>query len=332
MNIRPLLTAAILCAAGAAFAQDATDTLKYSSFLPATTVNNAQSAPALIKEAATRSDGALKIELYPGGSLVSGGEVQLKLVQDGVADLAEVPLPYTPGRIEGLDVFELPNLAQSNSDGSLASLKLIADGKIKGIDDLVTVGVLQSGPYFIHTKDKIESLADLRGKKLRVSGQTQAQIVSRLGAVPVSNIPATGLAENVSRGLIDGALVDTGNLYNFGVGDLLKYHVTNLPLGNFAVLFPMTKTRYDGLSDKSKAAMDQLAGEWFTTELGKNMDAQTAAVTEKLKAAGDHVFVELSAEDLAKANEVLAQVTEAWVQKGDGRQEILDAAKAALAE
>lgn len=307
----------------------AEDVLKFSSFLPATTVNNAKSAPALIERAEELSNGALKIELYPGGSLVSGGEVQLKLVQDGAADIAEVPIPYTPGRITGLDVFELPGLATTNSDGSKISLQLIEDGLIGGMDDLIAVGVLQAGPYYIHTRDEIAGLDDLRGKKLRVSGQVQAQIVSALGAVPVSNIPATGLAENLSRGLIDGALVDTGNLYNFGVGDLLKYHVTNLPLGNFTVLWPMTKARHDALSDPSKAAIDQLAGEWFTTTLSENMDAQTAEVTAKLEAAGDHHFIELNEEDLARANEALAQVSAGWAARSDANAAVLAAVQAA---
>lgn len=321
--------AAVALTAGSGWAQD---TLKLSSFLPASTVNNAKSVPAMVEKVGELSNGALKIEVYPGGSLVSGGEVQLKLVQDGAADIAEVPIPYTPGRINGLDVFELPGLATTNSDGSKMSLKLIQDGLIGGMDDLVTIGVLQSGPYFIHTKDKVETLADLRGKKLRVSGQVQAQIVSALGAVPVSNIPATGLAENVSRGLIDGALVDTGNLYNFGVGDLLKYHVSNLPLGNFAVLWPMTKARHDALSEPSKAAIDEVAGEWFTDVLSSNMDNQTAEVTEKLKAAGDHVFVELSAEDLAKAEEGMAKIREQWAGRSAENAAVLDAVNAARAE
>lgn len=252
--LKKIAVAAMLMATPAA-AQD-TVTLKYSSFLPATTVNNAKSAPALVARADELSGGTLKIDLYPGGALVSGGEVQLKLVQDGVADIAEIPLPYTPGRVNGLEVFELPDMALTNSDGSLASLRLIDAGLISGMDDLIALGMLQAGPYYIHMREPITTLADLRGKKLRVSGQTQAQIVSRLGAVPVSNIPATSLAENVSRGLIDGALVDTGNLYNFGVGDLLKYHVTNLPLGSFAVLFGMSKERYDGLPEQARAAID----------------------------------------------------------------------------
>ncbi|WP_319532280.1 TRAP transporter substrate-binding protein [uncultured Cohaesibacter sp.] len=330
MKLKHLVAAAILGLSATSMAQAEPQTLKFSSFLPATTVNNAVSAKAFMQRAEELSDGELKVELYPGGSLVSGGEVQLKTVMDGVADMAEIPIPYTPGRIQGLDVFELPNLAEDNSDGSLATLDLINNGHIKGLEDLVVLGVLQAGPYYIHTAKEISSLADLRGKKLRVSGQTQAQIVARLGAVPVSNIPANGLAENISRGLIDGALVDVGNLYNFGIGDLVHYHVTNLPLGSFTVMWAMTKARYDSLSPKAKAAIDEMRGTWYTTELGKNMDMQTASVTERLKSEGEHTFIELSDQDLKKAESVLDKVVKSWVDKSEGNADILAAARASL--
>ena len=334
MKLKNILTGALLSVtlASAAFAQEATDELKFSSFLPASTVNNAVSVPAFIERAEALSDGALQIKLYAGGSLVSGGEVQLKIVQDGIADIAEIPIPYTPGRIEGMDVFELPNLARSNSDGSLATLALIEEGKITGLDDLVVLGVLQAGPYFIHTSEEIGSLRDLRGKKLRVSGQMQAQIVSRLGAVPVSNIPATGLAENISRGLIDGALVDTGNLYNFGIGDLVHYHVTNLPLGSFTVLWAMSRERYESLSPKSREAIDALRGEWFTEVLGANMDKQTDEVTARLEASGDHHFVAFSEADMERADKVLQQVVDNWVAADPDNADTLEAAKANLGE
>lgn len=334
MTVRKFVAGALLSVGLAAtgFAQEATDELKFSSFLPASTVNNAVSVPEFIARAEELSGGALAIRLYAGGSLVSGGEVQLKMVQDGIADIAEIPIPYTPGRIKGLDVFELPNLAQTNSDGSLATIRMLDEGVVQGMDDLVVLGVLQAGPYFIHTKDEIAGLRDLRGKKLRVSGQMQAQIVARLGAVPVSNIPATGLAENISRGLIDGALVDTGNLYNFGVGDLVHYHVTNLPLGSFSVLWAMSRDRYDSLSDESKKAIDELRGEWFTTVLGQNMDKQTADVTARLEEAGDHHFVEFSAEDIEQANGVLQQVVDGWIAADPANADIHEAAKAALGQ
>lgn len=335
MNIHKIITASIALALSSSVAlavESKVDTLKFSSFLPASTVTNKYSVAEFIEQADTLSDGHLNIKLYAGGSLVSGGAVQLKMVQNGIADIAEIPLPYTPGRIKGMDVFELPNLAKNNSDGSIATLKLIENNLISGLDDLVVLGVMQAGPYYIHTREKIEKIRDLRGKKLRVSGHTQAQIVSRLGAVPISNIPATGLAENLSRGLIDGVLVDTGNLYNFGVGDLVHYHITNLPLGSFSILWAMSKEKYNQLSPASRNAIDQLRGEWFTKVLGKNMDDQTSNVTARLIETGKHYFVELSEKDLVHANKVLEHVVDGWVGSDQKKASILMDSRASLAK
>jgi TRAP-type C4-dicarboxylate transport system substrate-binding protein len=46
------------------------------------------------------------------------------------------------------------------------------------MDDLIALGMLQSGPYYIHTRKPVASLADLRGLKLRVSGKLPAITIS----------------------------------------------------------------------------------------------------------------------------------------------------------
>ena len=132
--------------------------------------------------------------------------------------------------------------------------------------------------------------------------------------------------------MIDGALVDTGNLYNFGVGDLLHYHITNLPLGSFSVLWAMSKTSYDGLSTESRKAIDELRGEWFTTALGKNMDKQTTDVTERLKASNTHHFVEFNAGDLARTDKVLEKVVHGWVAAAPNNADILMAVQKELGQ
>ena len=127
MKLRSIITGSILSAllSGGATADSEVDELKFSSFLPATTVSNSISVPDFIARANELSGGKLQVKLYAGGSLVSGGAVQLKMVQSGIADIAEIPIPYTPGRIKGMEVFELPNLAKTNSDGSLSTVNLV---------------------------------------------------------------------------------------------------------------------------------------------------------------------------------------------------------------
>ena len=314
-NMKKLLLASALTLAGAAYA--ATETLKYASFLPATTSTNSITMPKVKEKLEAESGGTLTMEFFPGGTLGAGAKTQMRLVMNGGADAAEIPVPYNPGRIPGIDVFELPGLSQNNSDASLITMKLIEEGALTGLDQFVVLGALQAGPYLIHSKTPVAKLADLEGKRIRVSGAVQSDIVKAFKGVPVANIPANQIAENLSRNLLDAALVDMGNVYNFGIQDETKYHVTNLPLGSFAVLFLMNKDRYDKLDATQKAAVDAVRGEWFTTTIGGDMDAQMLAVEKRLQEDGSHHLVELPAEDIAKAQELLQGLVDSWTKQSD---------------
>ncbi|PIE46123.1 MAG: hypothetical protein CSA45_00520 [Gammaproteobacteria bacterium] len=302
--------------------------LKYSSFLPETTQTNHVTIPRLKAKLEELSGGNLSVEMYFGGTLGAGPKTQMRLVNNGVADFAEIPVPYTPGRIKGINVFELPFVVKDNLNGSLKTLDLIKSGDIKGTDRFVVLGALQAGPYLIHTRDKIASIDDLKGKRMRVSGAVQSAIAEAFGAVPVANIPATQIAENLSRKLLDGALVDMANVYNFRIEEETKYHVTNLELGAFSVLFLMNKEKYEGLSAENKKAIDTVKGEWFTKELGKEMNIQAKMVLDKLKGDSSQHLIELSAADLKKAQAKMQAVIDDWTKQSALNAKVYQAATA----
>ena len=80
-------------------AQADTVTLKYASFLPATTSNNSVTLPKVKEKLEAESGGTLSMEFFPGGTLGAGAKTQMRLVMNGGADAAEIPVPYNPGRI-----------------------------------------------------------------------------------------------------------------------------------------------------------------------------------------------------------------------------------------
>ncbi|MDP8162504.1 TRAP transporter substrate-binding protein [Pasteurella skyensis] len=315
----------------AVFSQTATAeqvTLKYSSFLPATTQTNNVTIPRLKTKLEKLSGGNLTVGTYFGGTLGAGPKTQMRLVKNGVADFAEVPIPYTPGRVKGINVFELPFVVKNNLNGSLKTLDLIDNNLITGTKRFVVLGALQAGPYLIHTRDKITSIDDLKGKRMRVSGAIQSAIIKEFGAIPVANIPATQIAENLSRKLLDGALVDMGNVYNFRIEEETKYHVTNLHLGAFSVLFLMNKDKYNSLSADNKKAIDAIKGEWFTKELGKEMDIQATMVLNKLKADDSQHLIALPEADVAKAHKKMKKVIDDWTKQNTRNAEVYQAATA----
>ena len=142
--MKKLLLTALVGLSLTAFAEP--QTLKYASFLPATTSNNAVTLPKVKAKLEAESGGALSVEYYFGGTLGAGAKTQMRLVQNGVADAAEIPVPYNPGRIQGIDVFELPNLSKDNSDASLITMKMIEKGDMRGLGDFIVLARCRPAP------------------------------------------------------------------------------------------------------------------------------------------------------------------------------------------
>ena len=296
---------------GAAHAEDAQISLRWSSFVSPKSTNNAVAVPAFAKAVEEASEGTLKIEHYPGGTLGKGPVQQLSMVENRVADIAEVVVAYSPGRFPELSIFELPFLARNNVEAGLAAWKLYERGLLSDFDELMLVGIIISGPYGVSTTKPIESIEDLAGLRLRAAGPIQNEIVSRLGAVPVGNIPAPAIAENISRGVIDGTLMAPGNLYTFRIADAARHHNFDMKLGSIAVIYPMRRDTYEKLPPKAKAAFDRYSGEWLTRLLGEGLDGQHTGAVQKLRSDGGHTIHEWDAATVANSRELLAPIVQA---------------------
>ncbi len=304
---------AIAATPGVVLAQDKVTTLRWASFVSPKSANNAVTVPAFAKAIEDASEGTLKIEHFPGGTLGKGPVQQLSMVENAVADIAEVVVAYSPGRFPELSIFELPFLAKSNVEAGLAAWKIYEKGLVSDFDDLMLVGVIMSGPYGISTTRPIRSVKDLAGLRLRAAGPIQNEIVTRLGAVPVGNVPAPAIAANISRGVIDGTLMAPGNVYTFRIADAATHHNFDMKLGSVAVIFPMRRDTYSKLPAKAKAAFDRYSGEWLTRKLGEGLDRQQADAEKKLASAGTHTIHDWDAGAVAEVQNLLAPI----IQKHD---------------
>ena len=276
----------------AVYAEDEMVTLRWASFVSPKSIQNAVSVPAFAKAVAEASGGTLKIEHFPGGTLGSSPAQQLSMVENGVADIAEVVVAYSPGRFPELATFELPFLAKSNTEAGLAAWKLYEKGLLSDFDDLMLVGIIISGPYGVSTNKPVKSLADFSGLRLRAAGQIQNEIVSSLGAVPIGNISAPAIAESMSRGLIDGTLMAPGLIHPFRIADVAEHHLFDLKLGSVAIIFPMRRDTYEKLPPRAKAAFDEFSGEWITRKLGEDLDIQEAIAIDRLRSGADQGVVD----------------------------------------
>ena len=85
-----------LMAALAAPARAETITLTYANFPPAVTFPSVQ-MERWAKEVGKRTNGAVKVKTFPGGTLV-GAKNMLEGVTSGIADIGNFAMSYQPGR------------------------------------------------------------------------------------------------------------------------------------------------------------------------------------------------------------------------------------------
>ena len=324
LRILALGVAAVLSAS--AFAQ--TVTLKLASFEPPQAPITGRVLAPWAKEVSAASGGTLKIDIYAGGTLGRSPLQQLKLVQDGVADLTWTVPGYTPGRFDDTQVAELPFLVTDATSGSLAMTRLHQQGMLGGFDDLKLLLIGTVPANNIHSREPVKSLADLRGKKIRAGSSQIAKLVEALGAVPVQ-LGAPQVAESLARGVIDASLNEWNFVATFKIDEVVRNHVV-VPMGTVAVMVPMLKSKYDALPPQARAALDKHSGEALARRFGAVVDKTNDATRERVMKSGKNNAVVLPPSEQQAWKSAVQPVTDAWRKSAPQNEKIYQAFVEAL--
>lgn len=308
------------------------EVLRLSSFEPPVAHVTKNILTPWAEDVNAASDGELDIQIFPGGTLGRNPAQQLKLVEDGVADIAWVIPGYTPGRFDQGTVAELPFLVPNATVGSEAMWKLSQSGLLTGdYENFKLIGVMASYPNGLASTVEVTEPADLKGQNIRAPGPVMLSAINSLEAVPVGGITGPTLAESISRGLIAGTFTQFGAIETFRVGDVISHYI-DLPLGATPMLIVMNKAKYDGLSDTAKAAIDQYSGAAFSERFGKSFDANVAEAQERILAENEIAVLDTDEALTAKWQEAMSVATTDWIAQTENGQAIYDAFKAAIDE
>lgn len=302
-------------------------TLKFSTWEPPQAWGPKQIYGPWISAVEKASGGTLKIDLYAGASL--GKPVaQLQNIKNGVADLGVIVPSFTPGRFKYNEIGELPLLWSDPSVAGVAATRLVQKGLLK-YPGFKVVGVTLTAPYQLHANRPMNKLEDLKGLKIRAAGPIFGQIVRRLGAVPVG-IPTPAVAENISRGVLNGAMNDWTLAKTFRILDVTPYHF-ELPLGGVIALLGMNQKVYDSLSPKAKAAIDKYSGDYYSKLWGDVVKAETKKVVASIKANPKHTIVYPTPGQLKRWKARLQPIIDKWAAKSPEYKKRLVTFKAELA-
>lgn len=226
----------VTCLMASASAMAQTKEIKLNSWLgPAHPINTGGYVP-FIKQMEADTSGALKFRLFLGGSLLDSRGT-LPGVRDGVVDGGFVVLSFHPAEFPHTSIFT--DLAMVGTDSLTAAAAVTetvllhckpCDAELKK-QNMVFYGAYATSSYNIMSRTPVNSLDDLKGKKVRSFGGAIDRFLRDLGAVAV-NIDATAAYEGMSKATLDAVMLPVADYGAYNLWDVAPY-VTLLQVGSF---------------------------------------------------------------------------------------------------
>lgn len=230
--------------------------LSYAFFAPASTFP-AKQMEKWKEELEKRTNGKVKINLFPGGTLLND-----KNMYDGVlnraADIGLSATTYEPGRFPLLSISDLPSGYPNAKVASQVIYDLIQQYPPDALKNLKIITAFATEPAYVQTKKPVASLSDLKGKQIRISGAL-APILKNLGGAPVGMSQAE-TAEALQTGVIEGYISSREVLKDLKFAEMVKY-VTDYPLTVNTFVAVMNKDVWNSLPQDVQKAIDDLSPE-----------------------------------------------------------------------
>ena len=272
--------------AGLVLAQVKPVELTFSHFMPATH-GHALLSQEWGKEVEKRTNGAVKVDLFPGATLTPAQQAYDGVVK-GISDLAFVVLSYTAGRFPLTEVIDMPLGYKSGLQATRLINAYFQKFHPKEFDDTQVMYLHAHGPGILHTKKPVAKLEDLKGLKIRCTG-TSAKLVTHLGGAPVA-IPMPEAYDSLQKGVVDGIMAPIEALKGWKFAEVIKS--TTLNYGSaysiaFAVI--MNKQKWAALPKEVQATIQKVNEEWIE-KTGKAWDEFDKAGTETTKAKGNQIL------------------------------------------
>jgi TRAP-type C4-dicarboxylate transport system substrate-binding protein len=328
---------AVLRATGAK--AQAAVTLRFHHFLPAVSnVHRLLIAP-WAKKVEAISEGKLRVQVFPAMQL-GGTQPQLyDQARDGVVDIIWTLPGSTPGRFPTAEVFELPFIANKlgavNAPAAweFAQERLAAETK-----DVKLLSYWCHDGGALHATRKMETLADLKGLKMRFPSRLAGEGLRVAGIAPIG-MPVTQIAESVSQRVIDGAVTAWEVVPAIKLAELARNHLEtpgNPTLYTAAFFIVMNQARFNGLPAEFKKIIEDTMGMTFAREAGEMWDSAGDRVRENVRKGGRNHIAVLPEADARAWEKACEPVYAQWIQEMkarniDGLSQI-DAARKMLAK
>lgn len=309
--------------------------LKLSSFLPSTHPTQTDFLEPWARELERRTDGRVKVQIFPAGSAFGHVAKQMDQARAGVVDIAHGLTGIPRGRLPRTSIIDLPFLVQTADAASRTLWKLYPDYLKEEYKGVKVLALHAHNAGLIHTRDKpVDSMQDLQGLRLRAPSLAISMMLEELGASPIG-MPPTQVYESLEKGVIDGTVFPWDAVNGFKLYEPLNYHL-DARAYTTSFFFVMNERKYRALPEDVRQVIDDISGDTLVNKFGDWWNAWDKPGLARSQQKGNRI-TQLSEEQRQAWRERLAPMIDRYLDKIEQQgvknaREIYDKAKSYVAE
>lgn len=266
--------------------------LSYSVFFPASHIQ-AETAEAWANEVEKRSNGRLKVTVYPGGTLTKAPQCYEGVVS-GISDIGMSCFAYTRGRFPFLEGLDLPLGYPNGMIATRIATEMVRKYKPEEVADVKVLYVHAHGPGILASRKPVRTLEDMSGTKVRATGLS-SKIVAALGGTPVGmSQPET--YEALQKGVVEATFCPIETLKGWNQAEVIQSVTDSSVIGYTTAMFVvMNRSRWERLPRDLRQVLETVSSEWVPRHgaAWDEADRQGRAYVEEL----GHPVFELTEEE-----------------------------------
>ena len=221
---------ATVAAVGAAFVTasakaEETINLKMAHFLPTINGMHVDFMEPWAREVEKRTNGKVKVTIYPAGTQLGNIAKLYAQVQAGVVDIAHGLRGIPRGRFLKTSIIELPFMTDSADTASKTLWAMYPDHLKDEYPGVKMLALHAHNGGLIHTGSKsVKIMEDLKGLRIRFPSGPIKALLESLGATP-QGMPPGKVYENVQKGVIDGTVFPWDPMHSFKLSEVMNHHL-----------------------------------------------------------------------------------------------------------
>ncbi len=252
------------------------------------------------------------------GRTVHPANAGYEATRSGLTDMTACYAFYNPTTFDLMHVMSLPGIVPSSPAGTRITHEAYDEFFRKEMERTgVLMGfVYTTTPYVLHSKDVLDTLQSLQGKKVRTGGGVHAAVWKALGTVPTT-MPAPRIYTAFQRGLLDAVAFPDSVSILFRINELQKSH-TYINLSRINQEHCISRKWFEALPPDLKEVVSRWA-QGFAQAISQQFYVLAGAkARNKFREAGIRM-VHLSDAETKRWQDAARPVIDEWVKTNEAK-------------